>query len=549
MTLTDRQYRHALFALIALGAVLRLIGLNWDEGRGLHPDEGNLVRAAMTLGVDGRWIPDFHAYNDLALWLPRLLSLPVCGLHDVACTTVIARLLSALMSVAAIPLAAGVARQLAGHPASLWAGLAAAAATATAAPLIQWAHFGTTESALIFLVLALWRVSALWQSGEISDRSMALSSAVLLGLGFGMKTTAVVISLIPLGAVVLRGWQARMRFGTLLYGPLLAVCLALLSTPSVWRAPKDWLDVMRFENGVVTGAIPVFWTAQFAGATNGWYEIWQLWSALHGAGLILAVAGLILLPSESRRLALPALFFAVTYAVISFGWTAKFFRYLAPFLPICLVFVGVAIGRLAMPIRSRFVLSLSLAGLGLMAMAGIDLAASYMRIDPRIAAGEFLTQRADASDIVAIEPHDVAQTGGRPATTLPLTAPELTAQALAAALAEAEWVQIASRRNWEVLPRQPDASPFICTYYAALAQGNLGFVPVKRFIRQGPFGHLFYPGLFTEETRSAFDRPEVFLFRNIGHLSEADLYARLSQPDPNDDCTGLTLQTSWRRGP
>ena len=37
-------------ALLCAALVLRLLGLDWDEGRALHPDEGNLVRAAAALG-------------------------------------------------------------------------------------------------------------------------------------------------------------------------------------------------------------------------------------------------------------------------------------------------------------------------------------------------------------------------------------------------------------------------------------------------------------------------------------------------------------------
>ena len=209
MTLTDAQYRQALVAVVLAGAALRLAGLDWDVGRGLHPDEGNLVRGALSLGPGGRLIPAFHAYNDLALWLPRLLSMPVCAAGDSACLTLVARLVSAVLSVATIPLAAGVARQLAGQAAGPVAGpvagLAAAVAFAGSAPLVQWAHFGTTESALVLLVVALWSVALRWQAGRIGDFGMALWSGALIGLGFGFKTAALATALIPLVALVLAG--------------------------------------------------------------------------------------------------------------------------------------------------------------------------------------------------------------------------------------------------------------------------------------------------------------------------------------------------------
>jgi len=545
MILNERQYRNILVALVLAGAALRLAGLNWDEGRGLHPDEGNLIRAALELGTDGRLISDFHAYNDLALWLPRLLSAPFCDTADAGCLTHIARLLSALMSVATIPLAAAVARQLAGAA----AGIAAAAAFAGAALLVQWAHFGTTESALILLVMALWFVAVRWQSGRIGDGAAALLSGGIIGIGFGLKTTALVLAILPLTALVLAGRPSARRLRAAALGLALALVLALATTPSLIFATDEWLSVMRFEADVVSGRLPVFWTAQFQGAVPGWYELRQLWSATSGAGLVLAVLGLVLMPRNSWRLLAPGLVLAVLYAAIVFGWQARFIRYLAPLVPVILVLAGVAVGRLAQPLISRAALACGVVGIGLMVMAGVDQAAIYMRPDPRIVAESVLTTRAAPGEAVAIEPHDLAQTGGLPRLDLPLTAPEVTADDLADTLSRAGWMIIASSRNWAVLPRQPGAAKAICGFYAGLANGDLGFVPVAHMRRDGPFGRLFAPDFPAEETRRVFDRPEVFLLWNEATLPADEIARRIARPVDPGTCHADALQEAWRRGP
>ncbi len=545
----EARYRTALVGIVLAGVALRLSGLNWDEGRGLHPDEGNLVRAALSLGVEGKLIPAFHAYNDLALWLPRLLSLPFCTTGDSACLTLAARFMSALLSVAAIPLAAGLARQLAGETSGAVAGLITASGFAASAPLVQWAHFGTTESALVLLVVALWRVSALWLSRGISDVRMALWSAAILGLGFGLKTTSVIAATIPLTALVLAGWPDAQRIKAVSLGMVLAIGFGLASTPSLFLAFSDWFAVMRFENGVVTGAIPVFWTAQFQGAAHGWYDLRQLWSATSGAGLVLAFAGLALLPRGARRAAAPALVFAILYALLVFGWQAKFFRYLAPLVPVVLVLAGVGAGRLVVQSISRFVLSLALTGIGLMVLAGLDQATVYARQDPRIAAEAKLLELSAPNAIVAVEPNDLAQTGTRTRLSLLLTESDVMPETLAGQLAKAGWIVIASRRNWAVLPRQPEAPPVICTFYARLARSDLGFVSVFQAGREGLFGRIFVPGLAIEETRTVFDRPEVILLRNIESLPEAELVRRLADNVAPADCTPEALARDWRRQP
>ncbi|WP_116367349.1 glycosyltransferase family 39 protein [Parahaliea mediterranea] len=543
--MNNTRYQCFLIALTLFGLMLRLIGLNWDEGRGLHPDEGNLVRAALELWPAGSVIPSFHAYNDLALWLPRLLSLPFCDSADQACLTLSARWLSALVSVATIPVAAALARLITGQV----AGLVAAAAFAGSAPLVQWAHFGTTESVLVLLVMVLWLVAARWLAGQITDRRMMLWSASLLGIGFGFKTTAIMLSIIPLAALVLGGRVDRARWRLVAAGVLLTAGLALLSAPSLWLATDEWLAVMRHESAIVTGTQPAFWVAQFEGVSAGGFELTQLASSLAWVGLPLALLGLLGMSQRGWRYTAPGLAFAACYAAIVVGWEAKFFRYLAPIVPILLLLAATALGRCVQHPRSQTVRGLGCCALGLILMAGIDQASIYWSRDARILAESALLARALPNEVVAIEPHDLAQTADMAVLTLPLTAAEISPRALAEPLSRAGWLLIASRRNWAVLPRLRQSAPVICSYYAALADGELGFAPALRFERRSMFGALFAPGLGWEETRQVFDRPEVILWRNEARLSEEALVTLLQQTADPAACQPPALASKLRRLP
>ena len=544
-----QSFRRAWIALALAGLVLRLVGLDWDAGRGFHPDENNLVSAALSLGIDGRLLPEFHAYNDLALWLPRLLSLPFCGDGDRACLALVARGLSALLSAAMVPLGMAIAMRVAQGPARQATGLATAALVALSPPLVQWAHFGTTESAMALLVLLVWWLALRWQAGESTDREMAILCGVALGVGFGFKTTALALTVIPLSALALSGRPLRAMVRPVVLLGLVTVMQALAFAPSVLFATRDWLAVMRFENGVVWGTVPVFWTAQFNGARPVLFELRQLWSITTGAGLLLAALALVVLPRRGWRLVAPGVIFGVIYAAMTFGWHAMFVRYLAPLVPVVLVLAGIGAGGMIAQSRSRALKVAGLTGVGLMALAGLDSAAAYLRADPRIALEQVLQDRAAPTDVVALEPHDLGQAGGLRTVALPLMDPGLRPEALAPALAGADWLLIASRRNWAVLPRQPGAAPVLCRYYAGLADGSLGFVPVARADRLGPLGRLFAPDLAAEETRVVFDRPELFLLRNLSHRPEAEIRAVLSTDRDPSDCAAPGLQRAWRAGP
>ena len=533
---------HWLFpALILAALVLRLQGLNWDEGRALHPDEGNLVRAAVALGWPDRLIPEFHAYNDLALWLPRLAAAPFCDVTSDHCLRMTARALSALFSTAAVWAMAEIALRLAGRTALL----ATALAAGLSAPLIQWAHFGTTESALVFLVTALWLQSLRWLRGEMTTARMGAVTALLLGLGFGLKTTAAVMVMIPLTALILQGRPDMLRLRVLAWAVPLGVMLALASTPSLIFATEDWLATMRFENGVVQGTTPVFWTRQFEGGSGPLYQLRQLWGATDGVGLLLALAGLALMRGRAWRLVLPGLAFALVYATLTFGWHGAFFRYLAPVMPVVIVFAGVGVARLVEGVGSRCISAVALAALGLMALTGLDLAASYQARDPRLVAEARLTELAREGDVVAIEPYDTPLTGPLQAVTLPLDGAD--AMAIAVPLAGADWLLVASRRNWAVLPGVPGQAPLACSYYTALLKGELGFRSVATFRRASPFAAVMEPGIGGEETRVVFDRPTLILLRNDLRLDEATIADRIAAPSDPATCTRAALAAEWTR--
>ena len=530
--------RRLLLLLLLTALVLRLQGLDWDQGRGLHPDEGNLVRAAAGLGP-GRWIPEFHAYNDLALWLPKLVAAPFCDASSTLCLSHAARLLSAVFSAASVWAMAAIALRLGGRRAML----ATALIAATSAPLIQWAHFGTTESALVLLVALLWLQALRWQRGEIGNAGLGLTSALLLGAGFGIKTSALAATVIPLAALAVMRRPLRPMLRVFAWALPLTIVLALAATPSLLVVPGDWLAVMRFERGVVDGSLDVFWTRQFASRSGPTFQLYQLWGATSGVGLVLAGFGLMTARREAWRGLAPGLAFALVYGGLILGWHAAFFRYLAPLFPAVLIPAGLGAARL-LASASRNLRALGAAGLALMAVLGLDFAASYQAIDPRVVAEAELRRRAAPDARLAVEPYDTGLTAGLETVPLPLESPDPAA--LAEALAAADWMLVASRRNWAVLPGHP-AAPLACAYYAALAGGDLGWRPVAAFHRASPLHPLLEPGLAAEETRTVFDRPRVILLRKEISLDPAALAGRLAAPVPPAACAPETLAAAWAR--
>lgn len=531
---------------LLLAALLRLQGLMWDAGRLFHPDELNLILAARDLVFPGGMIPSFHAYNGLALALPKALAVALCGpAPDLGCIALSARLISALCAALSVWLAFRIACRLGGPG----AGALAVALVGLSAPLIQWAHFGTTESALALAVLAAWAQGLRYLDGADGPWRAGLGWALILGLALGEKTSAAVIGVIPLAALGLRGRRpGRAEALAVPVSVLLAGALFVLTTPALILATGDYLDVMRFEGDVVAGRADVFWTWQFEGAVPGLFEARQLFGMTGGTGLLLALAGLGHSLARRDRGALLGLAFLVLYLAIILGWHARFARYLAPVLPVILIFA--ALGGAALWARLRLLslrLILAFALVPPLA-AGLSLALSYRFPDSRLVAADRLAARLQPGEVVLVEPRDVGPAGfaGAEVLTLPVmdpSSPEKAAQ-LAAVLARGDWLVLYSRRHWAVLPRLA-RFPEMCGYYAALAAGDLGYEVALHETRFAPLAALFDPGLAAEETRSVFDRPEVFVLRRVARLTEAEIAQRIAVP--GQECRPQALLAALRR--
>ncbi|MDF0603261.1 hypothetical protein P1J78_21205 [Psychromarinibacter sp. C21-152] len=543
---TERQIalgRRLLPWILLIAAVMRLVGLGWDDYAGLHPDERNLVAGAAELSFPDAMLPRFLAYNGLSLWLPKLAAVGCVGFEGAECLTWAARLVSALFGI--LTLVAGVA--VAGALAGAVAGCLAALLLGLSEPLLQWSHFGTTESAMAAAPLVLWLIAIGYLRGRLSLTHTALAFGATLGLATGLKTSAASFALVPLAALLLGPSPFALRRLAAAGGAVaLAAGLFVMFTQSVLFDRAAFLSTMAFERGVVSGAQEVFWTRQFEGASPGGFELRQLWQMTEGVGLALAAIGLwAALRGANRTLWLPALAFCAAYLALIVTWEAKFIRYLAPVVPVvlCLAAAGAAwvLDRFRSDL-SRAAIAVSLAVFGL---SGISLWVGHLRPDPRLSAAADLARRVAPEDTILVEPHDLGSyLLGRPVTLLPLEAPP-DPETMGRVLDQGDFMLILSRRNWSVLPGARGFDT-VCRYYSALARGALGYEVVTTHRRDAPLAGLLAPGVAAEETRVVFDRPEVLILERVRRLSAEEMAAILAEDAPPERCAAPALAAEWR---
>ena len=266
-----------LAAILLLAAVLRFTGLNWDEGRWIHPDEGHMRMVTASI----RWPADpslyfdalrsplnsfnrgqSYSYGTLPLFLVRLAAegldrgcgespnrimaavagllapeaMPCSpGLFTAVLSSLVGRALSALADLGSVWLVYLIGRRLYGDR----AGLLAALFAALTAFAIQQAHFYTVDSlASFFTVLAVYYAVCAAQAGAAGSPPWAALGlgGLAVGLATACKLSAVLAALfiaLAGAAWAWRAWHTPARRPLAVRLVLLAAALGLAALMSL----------------------------------------------------------------------------------------------------------------------------------------------------------------------------------------------------------------------------------------------------------------------------------------------------------------------------
>jgi hypothetical protein len=384
----EHVWRPWLLGLIlAVGAALRLYGLNWDGGHWLQPDERQIYFIALglhwpsslaeALSPASPLNPGFFAYGSLPIYLVRLFAAllaplwPVLGNPDNL--HVAGRLLAAAFDLGTVYLSYRLVCQIGAdpwhpepvrehdagqvgseqirQPAAPWLALVAAALVSLATIHVQLAHFYTADPLLVFFVMFTLSLALDVVHGAGKWRQMALG--VALGLALATKISATPLVLIPIvahrnapvNADVSAVPSARRLVNH--YPSLRHLALTLLIAAAVFSVTQPYvlIDLSTFmahslrESQIAWGRFDVPYTLQYAGTWPYLYPAWQLalWGLALPVGLAAWTGLALLLAGWLRRggwaaaliLAWVGAYFAVTGLL-----HAKPMRYMLPLVPV-----------------------------------------------------------------------------------------------------------------------------------------------------------------------------------------------------------------------
>ena len=361
-----------LIAVVLVAAWFRFHGLNWDDGRHIHPDE----RFLSTVTNDLKWPDNFSQYFDpnsstlspysnpnmglfvygtMPVYLVKWVSI-LLDQNDYDHITLVGRALSGLFDIGALLMLFLIARRLYGKGVALLA----AALLAISVLGIQLSHFYAVDTyANLFIVATIYFLLLATSSGRWVHY---LLTGVMLGLGLASK-----ISVFTLAMPILLGvgidYYRRSRSGdlpaaleqTIVRAVTVAVAAMLVfrilqpiafAGPGFWNWSFNprWLKDIVEQQKTVNGDADLPWVQQWTNRSMA-FPVYNI--IVWGLGLPLglaSVAGYALVVFELVRKKKLEHLLIVAYVTATFVYHAatfiKFMRYFLPLYPFLVLFAA-----------------------------------------------------------------------------------------------------------------------------------------------------------------------------------------------------------------
>jgi YYY domain-containing protein len=571
LRLNRERASRALGVVLLAGALLRLIGVNWDAGHHLHPDERfiSMVEeklefpsnpaeyfdsAASPLNPYNRGHDSF-VYGTLPMFVTKVVARAV-GQDGYGGAHLVGRTLSGIADLLSVWLVYRLARRFSRDRR---VALAAAGLLAFCPLALQLSHFWAVDT-----FLTLFSTAALLGSVRLAQRrSGPLETAgtgVAIGLAVGCKVTALAL-LLPLGLGILvgafrggiprqareaaraLGWGAG-RFALALVAAAISARIALpyaFAGPgfvSFALDPRYLADLKRLAelSSTVSGFPPAF---QWAGRTI-FFPLRNL--VLWGAGPFFGLAalasllwGLVELRRGPGRALAPLIGHAIFLIAYHGTTTVKSIRYFYPAYPALAVLAALMLAAVASAAERRRDLLQRVARLAPhVAVAGTFLwglafTSIYRREHPRVTASRWIYENVPPPARIGNESWDDGQPMPMPdRDPAPYAGPVLhlfdpdspsKVDAVVDAMEKSDWIAVTSNRVYGNVTRVPEVFPMSRAYYAALFDGRLGFELAADFTSYPSLGPVAFPDDRAEEQFTVYDHPRVLLFRRTDRFS------------------------------
>lgn len=558
-----------IFILI-LAAVLRLYGVNWDQGYHLHPDERAITIYTLPLAIPSNLSellsptsplnPHFFAYGDFPLYLLKVISIIAGSINlyflQYTGINILGRFISVTFELFTIFVIYKLGKKLFNTNTALLSSFFYAISVLA----IQSSHFYIVDIPLTFFNLLL--LTILIKFYEKHDVKHALLIGFVFGLSLATKTSASVL-ILSIGSALLIDFilifiknphRIKIWFphfsktikNLTVYG--LIICTVTILSFILFE-PYALIDKQNFilqtfaQYQMTHNAFVFPYTLQYVNKTPYIYEIKNIF--LWGQGPILASLSFIgafyftyiaIKKNKEKKWAqeLILAFFFWTYFALVGKFAIGFMRYMLPIYPILCLFSGLLLNKILRYIKFKFGYFYILL-LILIILCILIWPVSFLNIynfpNTRVLASNWINKNIPAGSTIAIEHWDdslpLYGQQNYNMITLELYNPDTPFKwnQINQQLLQADYIIIASNRLYVPLQKLTDCKnlpPNYCylqtaKYYKNLFDGKLGFSKVAEFYvyPKIPILNISIDDQSADESFTVYDHPKVMIFKKI----------------------------------
>lgn len=392
LTYSKTSKKTLLILICLLLFYVRFIGLDWGLPFPFHPDERNMANAVQDLQCEKLNIeclnPHFFAYGQLPLYLARLSPFSTSFIG----ATMALRLISALSSLGTLYVLSKLTKKR----------LLLLLFIGFSPGLIQWAHFGTTESLLILMASLLlylgWKVI---EKKEFSRQS-ALLFGLLLGIAIGIKLSAAVLVVIPLVCYFMTVQKKTWMNGFLV--PFFIFLGFVIASPQSLIHFSEFYSSMQYEIGVGSGLFRVFYTRQFEYSIPVLFQLFKIYPFILGpVQLLFFLLSWFVIPVKNKQLLLLRFVWVATF-LSGAATYAKWSRFTALSVPFALLLAFLCCIELMRRIGKKYLFAVVFF---FAMLPGLMYATIYRTQDVRLQASEWMQRHIPENSSVMQESGNV----------------------------------------------------------------------------------------------------------------------------------------------
>ena len=493
--------------LFGLTIFTRFIKLNWGNNFFFNPDENNMANSVLQINKQNL-DPNFYAYGQFPLYL-TFFTTPK---HDFKNIILTLRFWSAFFSSASLYIFYLIGQKI--FKQKKYSSIFVLLLIFTPG-LIQLSHFGTTESILLFVFAVNILLS--FKIYDHKNLKYLILASIISGIGLATKVSSLILTT-PVFLCLLFLSFKKHNFWRFVWSSTLFISLTILVgiilSPYNLINFSEFISTMKYEVGVATGQIPVFYTRQFIGSLPYLFQLQKIFPYANGIFIfIFGFAGFCLILEswiKNHKLniyLLITLFPCLIYFIYQGQLFTKWTRFMSP---IFFVFPLISIFFIK-KIKSTLLLCLIIF---ISILPGIYFMKIYFVPDIRVQATEWINKNIPPSSQVLSESGNVVD--------LPLLGDLITVNnfdfygldisfaklnKLNQLIEQSDYIFIPSRRVFKNQNNQE--FPYSQKYYQNLFSNQSNFNISKTFSNNNS---LFLNSENAEETWSVFDNPTIRIF-------------------------------------